>query len=119
MMLGGFILLAVSLSAGDLAPLPHVSPKAVLALAYMIVFGSLIAYTSYVWLLGRFSVTRVSSHAYVNPVVAIVIGHFVAGEIITGRSVAAAALIMVSVFLLLSGPASGSPGSTIKAVEGA
>jgi drug/metabolite transporter (DMT)-like permease len=119
MMLGGFILLAVSVSAGDLAPLPHVSPKAVLALVYMIVFGSLIAYTCYVWLLGRFSVTRVSSHAYVNPVVAIVIGHFAAGEIITGRSVAAAALIVISIFLLLSGPASGNQGSAINAAEGA
>jgi drug/metabolite transporter (DMT)-like permease len=119
MMVGGFILLAVSASAGDLVPLPHVSPRAGLALVYMIVFGSLIAYTCYVWLLGRFSVTRVSSHAYVNPVVAIVIGHFVAGEIITGRSGAAAALIVVSVFLLLSGPTSGNRESAIAEAEGA
>ena len=119
MMLGGFILLAVSVSTGELDPLPHVSLQAALALVYMIVFGSLIAYTCYVWLLGRFSATRVSSHAYVNPVVAIVIGHFAAGEIITGRSVAAAVLIVVSVFLLLSRPTSDSQGSMIKAVEGA
>jgi drug/metabolite transporter (DMT)-like permease len=119
MMLGGFILLTISVGAGELDPLPHVSLKAALALVYMIVFGSLIAYTCYVWLLGRFSATRVSSHAYVNPVVAIVIGHFAAGEIITGRSVAAAALIVVSVFLLLSPPASINQGSMIKAAEGA
>lgn len=119
MMLGGFILLIVSASAGELEPFPPISLKAALALVYMIVFGSLIAYTSYVWLLGRFSATRVSSHAYVNPVVAIVVGHFVAGEIITGRSVAAAALIVVSVFLLLSQQAGISQGSMVKAVEGA
>jgi drug/metabolite transporter (DMT)-like permease len=103
MMLGGVILLGISLSAGELHPLPHIPLRAAVALAFLIVFGSLIAYTCYVWLLGRFSATRVSSHAYVNPVVAIVLGHFAAGEIITGRSIAASVLIVLSVFLLLSG----------------
>jgi drug/metabolite transporter (DMT)-like permease len=117
MLLGGFILLVSSASVGELHPLPHISLKAALALTYMIVFGSLIAYSCYVWLLGRFSVTRVSSHAYVNPVVAIVLGHFVAGEIITGRSIAASALILVSVFLLLSGGAPIKRKSLIQAGE--
>jgi drug/metabolite transporter (DMT)-like permease len=117
MMLGGFILLALSASAGELHPLPHVPVRAALALAFLIVFGSLVAYTCYVWLLGRFSVTQVSSHAYVNPVVAITLGHFVAGEIITGRSIAASALIVVSVFLLLSGGAPVKRSLTVKAGE--
>jgi drug/metabolite transporter (DMT)-like permease len=117
MMLGGFILLVSSASVGELHPLPHISLKAALALTYMIVFGSLIAYVSYVWLLGRFSVTRVSSHAYVNPVVAIVLGHFAAGEIITGRSIAASSLILVSVFLLLSGPSKIKRSRMLKTAE--
>jgi drug/metabolite transporter (DMT)-like permease len=113
MMLGGFILLGLSASVGELQPLPHISLRAAAALIYMIVFGSLIAYTCYVWLLGRFSVTQVSSHAYVNPVVAILLGHFAAGEIITGRSIGASVLILVSVFLLLAGPAVSKRGSVI------
>jgi drug/metabolite transporter (DMT)-like permease len=117
MMLGGLILLALSVGAGELHPLPHISLRAALALAFLIVFGSLIAYTCYVWLLGRFSATRVSSHAYVNPVVAIALGHFAAGEIITGRSIAASALIVVSVFLLLSGTAQIKRGAAVS--EGA
>jgi drug/metabolite transporter (DMT)-like permease len=117
MMLGGLILLMASASAGELHPLPHIPVRAALALAFLIVFVSLVAYTCYVWLLGRFSVTQVSSHAYVNPVVAIVLGHFVAGEIITGRSIAASALIVVSVFLLLSGPSLDKRSSRMKVAE--
>jgi drug/metabolite transporter (DMT)-like permease len=117
MMLGGFILLGISASAGELHPFPHIPVRAALALAYLIVFGSLVAYTCYVWLLGRFSVTQVSSHAYVNPVVAIVLGHFVAGEIIAGRSIAASMLIVVSVFLLLSGGAPIKRNAVIKVGE--
>jgi drug/metabolite transporter (DMT)-like permease len=119
MMLGGFILLISSASAGELHPFPHIPVRAMLALAYLIVFGSLVAYTCYVWLLGRFSVTQVSSHAYVNPVVAILLGHFVAGEIITGRSIAASMLIVVSVFLLLSGPSKIKRSTMIKTAEAA
>jgi drug/metabolite transporter (DMT)-like permease len=101
MMLGGLILLSISVCSGELHPLPHPPVRAALALGFLIVFGSLIAYTCYVWLLGRFSATRVSSHAYVNPVVAI----------------AASALIVVSVFLLLSAPATTKQGPITRAAE--
>ena len=117
MLLGGLILLALSAGAGELHPFPHISLRAALAITFLIVFGSLIAYTCYVWLLGRFSATRVSSHAYVNPVVAVVLGHFAAGEIITGRSIAASALIVASVLLLLSGPVQGKSSTALS--EGA
>jgi drug/metabolite transporter (DMT)-like permease len=83
-------------------PFPHITLRAGLALFYLIVFGSLIAYTAYVWLLGRTSATRVASHAYVNPVVAVALGYFVAGEIITLRTVVASGLVVASVFLILS-----------------
>jgi drug/metabolite transporter (DMT)-like permease len=102
MMLGGAVLLALSASTGELRPLPHVTLSAGLALTYLIVCGSLIAYTAYVWLLGRMSATRVASHAYINPVVAVALGYFLAGEVITARTVAAAALVVGSVFLILS-----------------
>jgi drug/metabolite transporter (DMT)-like permease len=85
-----------------LRPLPHVTLSAGLALTYLIVCGSLIAYTAYVWLLGRMSATRVASHAYINPLVAVGLGYFLAGEVITVRTVVAAALVVGSVFLILS-----------------
>jgi drug/metabolite transporter (DMT)-like permease len=101
MMLGGAALLALSVAHGDLSPHPHFTLQASLAVAYLIVFGSLIAYTAYVWLLGRVSATRVASHAYVNPLVAVALGYFVANENITLRTLAASLLIVSSVFLIL------------------
>jgi drug/metabolite transporter (DMT)-like permease len=114
MMLGGAALLALSASTGELRPLPHVTLSAGLALTYLIVCGSLIAYTAYVWLLGRMSATRVASHAYINPLVAVGLGYFLAGEVITARTVAAATLVVGSVFLILSRgpPRRTSPAAT-------
>jgi drug/metabolite transporter (DMT)-like permease len=109
MMLGGSILLGLSLMTGEMHPFPRVSVRATLALVYLVIFGSLIAYTAYVWLLGRFSATRVSSHAYVNPLIAVALGHFAAGEVVTIRSILASVIIVASVLLILAkGPASSS-----------
>jgi drug/metabolite transporter (DMT)-like permease len=105
MMLGGAGLLVASTSSGELYPLPHITPRGVYAIIYLVIFGSLIAYTAYVWLLGRYSVTQVSSHAYINPVVAMALGYFAAGDVITIRSIFASGLIVVSVFLILTGGA--------------
>jgi drug/metabolite transporter (DMT)-like permease len=102
MMLGGAVLLLLSALSGEMHPLPHLSLRAGLALAYLIVFGSLIAYTAYVWLLGRMSVTRVASHAYVNPLIAVALGYFVAGEIVTVRTLISALLVLGSVSLILT-----------------
>jgi drug/metabolite transporter (DMT)-like permease len=102
MMLGGLVLLVLSLSTGEMHPLPHMSTRATLALLYLVIFGSLVAYTAYVWLLGRFSATRVSSHAYVNPLIAVALGHFAAGEMVTLRSGIAAVIIVASVLLILA-----------------
>ena len=101
MMLGGGVLLALSGLMGELRPWPHVSLRAGAALAYLIVFGSLVGFTAFVWLLSRMPATRVASHAYVNPVVAVALGYFVAGERITGRMLVGAAVIVMSVFLIL------------------
>ena len=103
MMLGGVGLLLASVASGELHPVPHLSARAAYAIVYLVIFGSLIAYTAYVWLLGRYSATRVSSHAYVNPVVAMTLGYFLAGDVITLRSIVASGLILVSVILILRG----------------
>jgi drug/metabolite transporter (DMT)-like permease len=101
MMLGGAMLLALSAAFGEMHPFPHISLRALGALLYLIVFGSLLAFTAFVWLLAHMPATRVSSHAYVNPIVAVALGYFMAGEVITGRILAGTALVLISVFLIL------------------
>ncbi len=101
MMLGGAVLLGLSLIVGEVPPLPHVPMRAGLALLYLIVGGSLIGFTAYVWLLARMPATRVASHAYVNPLVAVALGYFVAGEEVTTRMLFASLLVVGSVFLIL------------------
>ncbi len=101
MMIGGAILLALSAGFGEMHPFPHISLRAVGALLYLIVFGSLLAFTAFVWLLAHMPATRVSSHAYVNPIVAVALGYFMAGEVITSRILAGTALVLISVFLIL------------------
>jgi drug/metabolite transporter (DMT)-like permease len=101
MALGGGMLLLLSASFGELHPFPHVSMRAALALLYLIVCGSLLGFTAFVWLLARMPATRVASHAYVNPVVAVALGYFVAGEAITARTLIGTALVLASVMLIL------------------
>jgi len=101
MMLGGGMLLVLSASFGELHPLPHISMRAAMALLYLIVCGSLLGFTAFVWLLARMPATRVASHAYVNPVVAVALGYFVAGEIVTTRTLIGTALVLFSVVLIL------------------
>lgn len=101
MMLGGGMLLVLSAGFGEMHPMPHISPRAVFALLYLIVFGSLLAFTAFVWLLAHMPATRVASHAYVNPIVAVALGYFAAGEPVTPRTLAGTALVLISVFMIL------------------
>ncbi|HXP10595.1 MAG TPA: EamA family transporter, partial [Acidobacteriaceae bacterium] len=96
MMFGGAILLILSASAGEMHPFPHVSAKAAGALLYLVIAGSLLGFSAFVWLLGRMPATRVASHAYINPVVAVALGYFVAGEVVTPRMLLGTALIVAS-----------------------
>jgi drug/metabolite transporter (DMT)-like permease len=101
MMLGGAVLLALSLVTGELHPFPHIPLRAGVALLYLIVGGSLVGFTAYVWLLARMPATRVASHAYINPLVALSLGYFVAGEELNARMLFASFLVVASVFLIL------------------
>lgn len=101
MTLGGLMLLLCSWLAGETTPWPHISPRAAGALLYLIVAGSLIAFTAYVWLLARMSATVVSSYAYVNPIVALAIGYWLGDEALNRNIVAGTALVLVSVLLIL------------------
>jgi drug/metabolite transporter (DMT)-like permease len=104
MLLGGILLLTLSQATGELQTLPHVTLRAVAALLYLIVAGSLLGFTAYVWLLARMPVTRVASHAYVNPMIALGLAYFVAGETLTTGMLVASALVIASVIMILMVP---------------
>jgi drug/metabolite transporter (DMT)-like permease len=99
-MLAGGVLLAFT-AAGlgefrDFRP-GSVSREAWLALLYLIVAGSIVAYTAYVWLLHHESPTRVGTYGYVNPVVAVLIGYFLGGETLDLRTILGALLVLIGV----------------------
>ena len=77
-----------------------VSRGAWLSLAYLIVAGSIIAFTAYVWLIHRESPTKVGTYAYVNPVVAVLIGYFLAGEPLGPRTILGTLLILLSIIVI-------------------
>ncbi|HUE77970.1 MAG TPA: EamA family transporter [Longimicrobiales bacterium] len=100
---GGVVALLVSLATGGLGgtdPLV-VTTRSALAFGYLVVFGSVITFGAYIWLLGRVGATRLSTHAYVNPVVAVALGVALAGEPLSPELLAASALILVSVVLMV------------------
>ncbi len=102
MIAGSFGLMLVSLVTGELPGFSfvQVSTRSWLGLAFLIVFGSLIAFVAYAWLLRNAPISLVSTYAYVNPVVAIFLGVWLAGETITGRIVLAALVIIGSVIVI-------------------
>jgi len=73
------------------------------ALAYLIVFGSLVGFTAYSWLLRVAPAARVGTHAYINPLVAVALGWGMAGEPVTAATGVAAAAIAASVAMVLKG----------------
>jgi drug/metabolite transporter (DMT)-like permease len=79
-----------------------VSGRSLLGLAYLIIFGSVIAFSAYTWLLERCSATLVATHTYVNPVIAVLLGWLFAGEALTMRIALATGLILSAVLLLKS-----------------
>lgn len=102
MLVGGVLL---TLTAGLLGEfrgfqVRAVSREAWLALAYLIVAGSIVAFTAYVWLIYHESPTRVGTYAYVNPVVAVMVGHFLGGEALGPRTIVGTLLVLVSVVVI-------------------
>ncbi|HWZ97385.1 MAG TPA: EamA family transporter [Candidatus Dormibacteraeota bacterium] len=83
----------------------QVTLRSWLSLAYLIVFGSVIAFTAYNWLLEHYSPTFVATHTYINPVVAVFLGWWLAGEKVTINVAIAAALVILAVFLVDRGMA--------------
>jgi len=99
---GGAVLLAIGSLAGELTPLPAPSARSIGALVYLIVAGSIVAFAAYVWLLRETTPARVSTYAFVNPVVALFIGWTVGGESLSPRILAAAALMLAGVVAMIA-----------------
>ncbi len=102
MLTGGTILLIVGAIAGDFGRLnlAAISLNSFLGLAYLTIFGSLVAFTAYTWLLRVAPTSLVSTYAYINPLVALVLGVVIGREVLSPRSLAAAAIILASVALI-------------------
>jgi drug/metabolite transporter (DMT)-like permease len=97
-------MLLVSVALGDLAGLDlgAVSATSWASLAYLIIFGSLVGFSSYLWLVRHVRTSLVSTYAYVNPVVAVLLGWLIRDETITARVWLAGAIILASVALIVS-----------------
>lgn len=102
MLTGGTVLLVLGGAIGewkDLQPSTF-SLNSVLALAYLIFFGAIVAYTAYNWLVRNVRPTLVATYAYVNPVVAVFLGWLIVSEPLSPRTFVAAALILGAVFIV-------------------
>ena len=104
MLCGGVVLLILSLASGEQPQWPP-QPAAVAAWFYLVVFGSLIAFNAYMVLLAQASAGLASSYTFVNPVIAMLLGVAVLGEVVSGFEWMAAGVVLVGVVLMLRGAA--------------
>jgi len=103
MLIGGAGLMIISPLAGERwsALTVHASADSLLAVGYLALFGSILAFTAYVWLLQRAPISQVSTYAYVNPIVAVALGALVLGERITTVTLAGGAIIVLAVAVVI------------------
>ena len=106
MLLGGVLLMLTAAGLGEFRGfrIQDVSRGAWLALAYLIVAGSIVAYTAYTWLIHHESPTKVGTYAYVNPVVAVALGYFFGGEAVGPRTLLGMLLVLASVVVITTTP---------------
>ena len=104
MICGGVLLTLVGIIKGELRGFDPrlISPLSLGAFAYLIIIGALVGYTAYIWLLRVCDPAKVATYAYVNPIVAVLLGALFAGEALTARTMIAAALIIGSVALVIT-----------------
>jgi len=103
LIIGGSLLLITGflLNEENKIQLSAIPVRSIISLIYLIIFGSIITFSAYVWLLGQTSATRISTHTYVNPVIAVFLGWLVGGEKLTFALLIATITIIISVFLVL------------------
>jgi drug/metabolite transporter (DMT)-like permease len=103
MLIGGVVLGVISPLAGERwsSLTLHASADSLVALAYLALFGSIVAFTAYVWLLQHAPISQVSTYAYVNPIVAVALGALVLGERITVVTLLGGAIIVLAVAVVI------------------
>ncbi|MFQ5495609.1 MAG: drug/metabolite exporter YedA [Phycisphaerae bacterium] len=120
MLAGGVLLSLTAIASGEWTNLnaSAVSLQSLVALAYLIVFGALVGFTAYIWLLRASTPARVSTYAYVNPVVAVVLGWWLLDEPLGPRTFGAMAIIVMAVVLITTyrNPAVVRPGAVRRAL---
>ncbi len=116
MLAGGFFCLIAGLAMGEGAQvhLEAIPLKSAAALGYLVTFGSIVGFSSYIWLLKKTDPALASSYAYVNPVVAITLGWVLAGESMNAGSLLAAGIILLAVVLIVRGTARPTTVKKIK-----
>lgn len=120
MLAGGVLLGLTSAALGEFRNFhpSTVSRGAWLSLLYLIVAGSIIGFTAYVWLLHHESPTKVGTYAYVNPVVAVIIGYFFGGEPLGLRTLLGTLFVLISVVVITTTPARKTPESSVAPKKG-
>jgi drug/metabolite transporter (DMT)-like permease len=104
MICGGMLLLFAAVATGEFRHIhPNsISTKSLGSFVYLVIIGAVVGYTAYIWLLRHCEPAKVATYAYVNPIVAVLLGALFAGETVTMRMLIAAALIIGSVALLIT-----------------
>ncbi len=99
---GGTLLVLVSFAAGESPPSSEVSLRSLAAVLYLIVFGSIVGFVAYMWLLRVETASKVGTYAFVNPGIAVFLGWLAGGEALSGRIVLATALMVSGVAILVT-----------------
>ena len=118
MIAGGLLTFLVSFTIGETRnfDVHQVSMRSGLSILYLAVFGSILGFTAYTFLLRKVQAARVATYAYVNPVIAVILGWVMGGESVSARMIVAAAIILAAVVMVITAPhapatedASGQP----------
>lgn len=102
MLCGGLVLLALGGASGERFHASAYDARTWIALGYLVVFGSVVAFTSYVWLLASAPISLVSTYAYINPVVAVFLGALILSEPVTGAVVVGGGIVVLAVAIVIS-----------------
>src|SRR5580692_7129191 len=115
MLAGGVFLTLAATAFGEFRNFhpSAVSRGAWFALLYLIVAGSIIGFTAYVWLIHHESPTKVGTYAYVNPIVAVLVGYFLGGEALSARTILGTVFILISVVVITTTPAKKPAGTLL------
>ena len=111
MLAGGLLLLLLGVFTGETSQLAtaEISTQSLVAFLYLILFGSIIALTAYIWLLKHVQATRVATYSYVNPTIAVFLGWLILSEPLSAQMLVAAAIIVVAVMLIIARKPAGEP----------